>query len=74
MGKTSADCSLVLPKDATPQNFMKKTFANSHKILKFANVFFLKSFVLYYIYSLPDHYVHTCHYWFQSGPNLCDSL
>ena len=32
--------------------------------------------VQYYMYSLPDHYAHTCYYmyWFQSGPNLCDSL
>ena len=30
--------------------------------------------VQYYIYSLPDHYAHTWYYWFQSGPNLCDSL
>ena len=41
------DCSLVLPKDTTPPNFMEKSFMNSHKTLKFAKVFSLKSFPLY---------------------------
>ena len=37
----------VMPKDATPQNFAEKTFANSHKPEKSATVFSLKSFPLY---------------------------
>ena len=41
------NCSLMPPKDAMPLNFARKTFMNSHKILKFAKVFFLKSFPLY---------------------------
>ena len=46
--KTFVDCSLVLlPKDAMPPNFTEKTFANSYKILKFAEVFSLESFPLY---------------------------
>ena len=45
--KTFADCSLVPPKDVTPQNFAEITFTNSHKTLKFVQVFFLKSFPLY---------------------------
>ena len=46
--KTFVDCSLVLPpKDAMPPNFTVKTFANSCKILKFTEVFSLKSFPLY---------------------------
>ena len=53
--KTFADCSLVLPlvllEDATPSNFAKKTFANSHKTSKFAKVFSLESFPLYGIYN-----------------------
>ena len=36
--QTFADCSLVPPKDATPPNFMKNTFADSHKTLKFVKV------------------------------------
>jgi len=45
--KTFADCSLVLPMNATLPNFAKKLFTNSHKTLKFAKVFSLKSFPLY---------------------------
>ena len=45
--KTFADCSLVLQKDATVPNFVEKAFAISHKTLKFAKVFSLKSFLLY---------------------------
>ena len=44
-----ADCLLVLPKDVTCPNFAEKTFANSHKTSKFANVFSLESFSLYRI-------------------------
>ena len=33
--------------DATPPNFAKKTFANSHKTSKSAKVFSFKSFPLY---------------------------
>ena len=40
-------CSLVLPKDTTPPNFVEKTFTNSHKTLKFAKVFSLETFSLY---------------------------
>ena len=36
-------------KDATPANFMEKTFAYSHKTLKFAKLFSLESFPLYSI-------------------------
>ena len=46
---TFADWLLVLPKDATPPNFVEKTFANSHKTSKFAKVFSLESFPLYSI-------------------------
>ena len=46
--KTFADCSLVSPpKDATPLNFGEKTFANSYKTSKIAEVFSLDSFSLY---------------------------
>ena len=44
--KTFADCSFVLPKDATPPNFTEKIFVDSHKTSKFAKVFCLKSFLL----------------------------
>ena len=37
----------AVPKDATPPNFMEKTFANCHKTTKFAKVFSLESFPLY---------------------------
>ena len=37
----------AVPKDATPPNFMEKTFANSHKTAKFVKVFSLESFPLY---------------------------
>ena len=49
--KTFADCSLLQPKVATPPNFAEKTFANSHKIAKFAKVFSLESFPLYGSYQ-----------------------
>ena len=39
--------SLARTLDATPPNFVEKTFANSHKTMKFAKVFSLKSFPLY---------------------------
>ena len=35
--------TFVMPKDSTPQNFMEKTSANSHKTVKFTKVFSLKS-------------------------------
>ena len=44
--KICADCLLVLQKDAMRPNFAEKTFANSHKISKFAKVFSLESFPL----------------------------
>ena len=44
-----------MPKDATPPNFAEKTFANIHKTVKFAKVFFRKSFPLYdnFLGSVP---------------------
>ena len=36
-----------MPTDAMPPNFTEKTFTNSHKTVKFAKVFSLKSFPLY---------------------------
>ena len=44
--KTFADCSLVSPKDAMPQNLAKMTFVNSYKTSNLAKVFSLKSFPL----------------------------
>lgn len=38
------DSTLVPPKDAMPQNFAEKAFANGHKILE---VFSLERFLLY---------------------------
>ena len=50
--KTFADCSLLLRQKSHTPNFAEKTFTNSHKTAKFANVFSLKSFPLYsMIYS-----------------------
>jgi len=46
IGKNFVDWSLVLPKDATPSNFVEKTFVNSNKTLKFTKVFSLESFLL----------------------------
>ena len=45
--KTFADCSLVLPKDATPLNFEEETFVNRHKTAK---VFSLSSCCKVYTY------------------------
>ena len=45
--KTSADCSLVPPKDAMPPNLAKTTSVNSYKTSNFAKVFSLESFPLY---------------------------
>ena len=39
--------TFAVPKDATPPNFAEKTFSDSHKTPKFANVFSLESFTLY---------------------------
>ena len=39
--------AFAVPKNAMPPNFVEKTFANSHKIMKFAKVFSRKSFTLY---------------------------
>ena len=44
--KTFADCSLVMLKDATPPNFMEKTFVNCRKTSNFEDVLFLESFPL----------------------------
>ena len=43
--------AFAVPKDATPPNFVEKTFVNSYKSVKFMKVFSLKSFLLYGIYS-----------------------
>ena len=55
--KTFVDCSLLAPKDVTPQNFAEKTFANNHKTAKFPKVFSLESFPLYSIlcFSILGH-------------------
>ena len=45
--KTFKDCLLVPPKDGKSPNFEEKSFTNSHKTLKFAEVFFLERFPLY---------------------------
>ena len=48
--KTFTDCLLVPPKDATPPDSVEKTFANSHRTLKFTTkVLSFKSFPLYYM-------------------------
>ena len=44
-----AKTTFAVPKDASPPNFAEKTFAYSHKTVKFVTVFFLKSFPLYSI-------------------------
>ena len=41
------DCLLVLRQRHHAPNFTEKTFENSHKTVKFAEVFSLKSFPLY---------------------------
>ena len=48
--KTIVDCLLVPPTDTTPPKFAEKTLVSSHKTLKFAKVFSLKSFPLYGIH------------------------
>lgn len=40
-------CSLVSPKDAMSPNFTEKSFVDSHKTLKFMNVFSLSKVLLY---------------------------
>ena len=57
--KTFADCLLVSPpKDTTPPNFTEKTFANSYKTSKFAQVFSSKFPALRYhsTQALPFFY------------------
>ena len=44
--------TFAAPKDAMPPNFVEKTFADSHKSVKFAKVFSLESFLLYDIINL----------------------
>lgn len=46
VGKTFADCSLVLLKDAALTNFVEKAFVISHKSLIFCKVFFPRKFCL----------------------------
>ena len=43
--------AFAVPTDAMPPNFTEKTFANSHKTVKFVKVFSLESFPLYGIFS-----------------------
>ena len=45
--KTFAHSSLVPPKDTMAPSFVKKTFTNSHKTLKFVKIFPLESFPLH---------------------------
>ena len=47
MEKTFTNCSLVLPNNATPPNFVEKNFTNSRNTSKFVKVFSLESFPLY---------------------------
>ena len=42
--KTSVDCLLVPPKDATPSNFTEKTSTNSQQNLEFAKSFLPQKF------------------------------
>ena len=50
-------CSIL--KDTIPPNFAEKIFMNSHKTMKFMNVFFLKSFRLYGILPCLLHYLEV---------------
>ena len=45
-----------------PQNFFEKTFENNHKTVKFAKVFYLKSFLhaIWYPCRLRDCYTNYC--------------
>ena len=61
--KTFVDYLLLprrVPKDATPPNFAKKTFVNSHKITKSGKVFSLESFPLYGTLLLLLSYTSDC--------------
>ena len=46
--QTFTDCSLMLPKNGVPPNFVEKTFANTHKTTKLAKAFSLESFPFRY--------------------------
>ena len=52
-------------KGATPPNYMKNTFVNSHKTLKFMKVFSLESFPLYG--SLISTKLSKCKQWRGEG-------
>ena len=49
--------AFATPKDATTQNFVEKTFANSHKTAKFTKVFSLEVFR----YTVGNVYLHKTH-------------
>ena len=51
--QTFTDCSLMPPKNATPPNFVKKTFMDTHKTTKFTKNFSLESFPLYGTVAIP---------------------
>ena len=57
--KTFADCSLVLPMNATPPNFAKKLFTNSHKTLINLQKFSPSKVSRYMVYELKV-YKHCC--------------
>ena len=57
--KLSRIARLCCTKDDMPSNFAEKTFANSHKNVKFAKVFSLESFLLYGIYEQETHWGHS---------------
>ena len=62
--KLSQILTRAAPKDATSPNFIEKTFANSHKTLKFAQVFSLESFPLYltdYLYMYIPSFILRHH-------------
>ena len=57
-----------VPKDTTPNNFVEKTFTNSHKTTKFANVFILESFLLYGIPFFSQTFAMSGEDWGDSVP------
>ena len=48
--------AFAMPKDTMTQNFAEKTFANSHKTMKFTKVFSLEIFPLYSIVLWATNY------------------
>jgi len=70
--------AFAVPKDATPQNFVEKTFANSHKTTQFTKVCSLESFPLYgncciQHQSVVGYNVCLCVY-YKTIPSPCTSL